>query len=198
MPPMPGSWCCDASVIASVGFLVAVLWILHGVLGSGLQYTLCSMAVTLIWLRLLAAVVVRTSIKTSIRRAHDSFRDLEGRQLIVVGFSWGGAVVAELLAQGLIGGIDQPLALLIAPTTSLVATVAMEEDAALRIRHPFSGDCVQVVHGTADDLFCPHQERWNETDASLHRLYDNHVFLSQASKRELLQILGGLLRSAST
>jgi hypothetical protein len=103
-----------------------------------------------------------------------------------------------MLARGMIGGIDQPSALLIAPTTSIVASIAMEKDPAQRILHPISEECVQVVHGTADEVFCPHQERWNETDVSLHRLYDNHVFLLLASKRQLIEILSCLLRSAHT
>ena len=101
-----------------------------------------------------------------------------------------------MLARGMIGDTDQPLALLIAPTTSLVGSIGMSKDAALRIRHPVNEECVQVVHGTADDVFCPHQERWGETNVSLHRLYDSHVFLQPTSKRRLIEIMSSLLRSA--
>jgi hypothetical protein len=94
---------------------------------------------------------------------------------------------------------DQPSALLIAPTTSLVASVAMEEDAALRVGQVSNNRSVHVVHGTADSAFCPHQERWNTAPGvTLHRVHDNHVFFQRSSQRTLVEILAHILRAAET
>lgn len=103
-------------------------------------------------------------------------------------------VIAEMTALGMIGRFDQPLALLIAPTTSLVALVAKQTDAALRIRHSCNSNRVFVVHGAADHAFCPNQERWEHTGASLHNLVDNHVFMRHSSQRQLINIAGNILR----
>lgn len=101
-----------------------------------------------------------------------------------------------MAALGMIGRYDQPLALLVAPTTSLVASVAKQNDAALRIRHSCNSSKVLVVHGTADHVFCPNQERWQDTGVSLHYLVDNHVFMRRSSQRQLINIAGSILRSA--
>jgi hypothetical protein len=191
-----------------VGVLIAVLWLLHR-FSSGPQWLFASIVVTLICCRLLAAVVVRASIKKSIKIAQHALRKQErGEVIIDRQFSMHTktdcerfvfvVVPAEMLARGMIRDIDQPSALLIATTTSIVPSIAMETDPVQRILHPVGEECVQVVHGTADEVFCPHQERWNETDVSLHRLYNNHVFLLLASKRQLIEILSGVLRCAQT
>jgi hypothetical protein len=100
----------------------------------------------------------------------------------------------------MVGGPDQPSALLIAPTTALVASIAMEKDSALRIaggQELLDDGSVHVVHGSADNAFCPHQERWNAaTSVALHRVHDNHVFFQRASQRKLVDILAHLLRAA--
>jgi hypothetical protein len=110
-------------------------------------------------------------------------------------------VLAEMIANGMVGGPDQPSAFLIAPTTALVASIAMEKDSALRIIARGQGllddGSVNVVHGTADNAFCPHQERWfAATSVVLHRVDDNHVFFQRASQRKLVDILAHLLRAA--
>lgn len=100
------------------------------------------------------------------------------------------------MALGMVGRSDQPLALLIAPTTSLVASFAGQKDAALRITpHSCNPSRVAVVHGTADHAFCPNQERWRETGVSLHYLVDNHVFMRHPSQRQLISIAGTILRA---
>lgn len=101
-----------------------------------------------------------------------------------------------MVARGMIGRLDQPVALLIAPTTSLVASVAKQRDAASRIRHSCNSSRVFVVHGTADHTFCPNQERWQDTGASLHYLVDNHVFMRHSSQRQLISIAGTILRAS--
>lgn len=90
---------------------------------------------------------------------------------------------------------DQPLTLLIAPTTSLVASIAMERDAASRV--DYTNATIHVVHGTGDLAFCPNQERWTTSiGVTLHRLHDNHVFFRQSSQRKLVDILSQLLQAA--
>ena len=70
------------------------------------------------WCRLLAAVVVRTSIETSIRRIsrEGCNADTDHNQILMIAFSWGGADLAEMIARGMIGGDNQFSALLIAAT----------------------------------------------------------------------------------
>jgi hypothetical protein len=116
-------------------------------------------------------------------------------------------VLAEMLARGMVGHPNQPSALLIAPTTSLVATVAMQEDAPLRLQRNQSGGLggpdsrppssrisngskIHVVHGIYDNAFCPNQNRWNGiSGVELHIVHDNHVITRSASLRLLVHIL---------
>ena len=121
-----------------------------------------------------------------------------------------------MLARGTLGNANQPSALLIAPTTSLVATVAMQEDAALRIqrnRHlegmegyedrsmcgrTSNGVQVHIVHGTHDISFCPNQHRWNRiSGVQLHTVHDNHIISRPASLRVLHRILEQILAGDS-
>lgn len=81
-----------------------------------------------------------------------------------------------------------PKALLIAPTTSLVATIAMQSDTAFQIP---CNDQIHVVHGTHDIVFCPNQSRW--TGENVHLLRDNHIFLQQSSQRVMKDLLTRLL-----
>ena len=100
-------------------------------------------------------------------------------------------VIADLLAQMKLG--DRPRALLIAPTTSLVATLSMTKDAAFQVP---CRDGVHVVHGTEDLAFCPNQTRW--TGDNLHRIRDNHVFSRQSSQRILINLLTSILDNGET
>ena len=192
MPPMPGSWCCHPKVLLLVVLQVVIYTLLH-TFTNGWSFALWTLIDVVIWFRILAAIVVRSSIDRSIQITTNML--LEQQQeannnktnVIIVGFSWGGAVLAEMLAKNMVGGTGQPMALMIAPTTSLVASVAMQKDSALRIqRNQISNNMnVHVVHGTADETFCPNQDRWNNTNVSLHRIHDNHVFSRLSSKRYL-------------
>ncbi|CAJ1962847.1 unnamed protein product [Cylindrotheca closterium] len=197
MPPIPGSWCLDKAVCGTIGILILMIFglALHA---SDLHWFLFAFIVFPIWFRILAVIVVRVSIKQGIQIALQAIRESEGRETILVGFSWGAAVLGEMVALGMIGRSDQPLALLIAPTSSLVASVAKQRDAALRIRHSCNSNRVFVVHGTADHTFCPNQERWQDTGASLHYLVDNHVFMRHPSQRQLINIAGSILRSTES
>jgi hypothetical protein len=105
-----------------------------------------------------------------------------------------------MLARGLVGKENQPSALLQAPTTSLVAFVAMQEDAALRVGELFSlttpVQCtkIHVVHGRYDNAFCPHQHRWNAIQGiELHIVPDNHILMRSSSLTCIVQILTQLV-----
>ena len=124
-------------------------------------------------------------------------------------------VIAEMMAQNLIGGSDQPSALLIAPTTALVAKVAWQRDAALRVPQRRSGSGIEesvrpiseddssgsnrvyVVHGSYDQAFCPNQERWESSVVAMSVLRDNHVFLERSSITSLVTILDRLVSQAA-
>jgi hypothetical protein len=128
-----------------------------------------------------------------------------------------------MLARGMIGRVGQPSGLLIAPTSSLVACVAYQRDAASRIRDMAStslvassfdgfvtssistdptvtGPCrVHIVHGKYDETsFCPNQQRWSSIEGlQLHVVPDNHVCSAKPSLRCLTQILEDLLTEAN-
>ena len=120
-----------------------------------------------------------------------------------------------MMAQNLIGGSDQPSALLIAPTTALVGKIAWQRDAALRVPQrrrdggmlenvrPISDDGasdsnrVHVVHGSYDEAFCPNQERWESSVVTTSVLRDNHVFLARSSISSLVTILDRLVSQAA-
>ena len=207
MPPIPGSWCCDVKVLLMAVVLGFLLWAscrLHEYLPGGIIWNLLAIVATFIWFRYLAAIVVRVSIRKSVQICLDSIRQHDN--VIIIGFSWGGAVVAEMLASGMLGDVPRGV-IMIAPTTSLVAKIAMEEDAALRIAASHShyesdgsenSGNIHVVHGTADTAFCPHQERWNSIEGvNLHFLPDNHVFFKRTSQRLLADILTHLVPNAT-
>jgi len=128
----------------------------------------------------------------------------------VVGFSWGGAVGAEMVARGLVPQIPT---LLLAPTTAWIATLSVlspyRRDAALRLVDMVKGEDakptsdsgspltplatedastpsstssldVQVVHAHGDTAFCPHPERW--------QLPSNNTSTSSHSERPPIQL----------
>lgn len=119
-----------------------------------------------------------------------------------------------MIARGMVGQSNQPSALLIAPTTSLVASMAIQEDAALRIqrnqsggnnngglisRRISSGSRVHVVHGIYDNTFCPNQTRWSRiSGVQLHTVDDNHALSRPASLRLLVNILQQILQGDSS
>jgi hypothetical protein len=198
MPPFPGLWCCHPAVVVATVVLGAILYFSFssGVHIHIVQRLLMSLF-ALGWCRILVAVVVRTSIDTSIRTVlkeglNENNDEIDPNKVLIVGFSWGGCVVAEMIAKGLVGGADdQPSALLIAPTTSLVAKAALLEDAACRITglEPYPSK-ISVVHGEYDATFCPNQNRWDDVPGvTLQVLHDDHVFLRPSSLRTLQRIL---------
>ena len=197
MPPMiPGLWCCHPAVIIMT-FMPGATIYLAVTVNTPLLLRLLIILLALAWCRLLVGVVVRTSIETSIRKISREgldADDMDHSRVLIIGFSWGGCIVAEMIAKGMVGGENQSSALLIAPTTSLVARVALREDAASRIAklglaqsHPPK---ITVVHGEYDVAFCPHQNRWNNIPGvHLQILPDNHIFNTTSSLRALERIL---------
>jgi len=95
-------------------------------------------------------------------------------------------VIADLLAKGKLDNHSRVL--LIAPTTSVVARIAFQTDAASLV--PCDGN-VHVVHGIQDQAFCPNQTRW--IGQNLHRIHDNHVFFQPSSQLFLHDLLISLL-----
>lgn len=92
MPPIPGSWCRDKSVCGTIGVLILMIVCLASYGASDLQWFLFAFVVFPIWCRILAAIVVRVSIQQGMQIAKKAIRENEGRDTIVVGFSWGAAV----------------------------------------------------------------------------------------------------------
>ena len=145
-------------------------------------------------LRVGVAWIVRRSIERGVQQAKHYLSDVD----IVVGFSWGGCVAADLLRRGLvvIGDEDRLTCavVLIAPTTALVASVALQTDVASVIT-VCGPSRVHVFHGIHDEEFCPHANRWEQTGVTLHWCNDNHVFLRNESIQALLQTMSDLLEN---
>jgi len=205
MPPFPGIWCCNPYVVL-VSFVLGATIYLSITADVSAVLRLSIVVLALGWGRLLAALVVRTSIESSIRiiSREGLAKDIDHNKVFFIGFSWGGAIVAEMIARGMIGGLNQPFALLIAPTTSLVAKVALQKDVPTRIKElvlspsspppppPNNNNTskITVVHGEYDVAFCPNQERWNHIPGvDLQTLPDNHVFLRSSTLRALKDIM---------
>lgn len=94
MPPFPGVWCCHPKIFAMELVLVLLILVLRG-LESSLGKVVAGIT-TLIWIRFLAAVVVSTSIRISGEQCLKLLDEASDRDenIILVGFSWGGAVSA--------------------------------------------------------------------------------------------------------
>jgi len=103
-------------------------------------------------------------------------------------------VLAEYLCRHSSGAAPGAF-LLIAPTTSLVASAAIQKDAALRRMNENAQ--VHVVHGTLDGAFCPNQHRWRNAPVNLTVLEDNHVFFQDSSRRRLGEILVELIQTST-
>lgn len=193
MPPLlPGTWWWDRNFIA----MTIVCWCGFG--GTArILCALCILASVVGWIRLMAAVAVRSSIRRGVAICLKNMH--EQNIVAIVAFSWGGAILAELIVQGQVGyHVTQPAALLIAPATAFVAKVAMREDAALRI-DPVQDSMVHVVQATNDRQVCPHPERWQNVDGVEYTmLSDIHIFQEQASKHVLAEILVRLLEQRAS
>jgi hypothetical protein len=201
MPPFLGTWWWDRDFIGMAIGLLIICWSGYDLMSrvstsnGGTARILCAfliLASVVGWIRLMAAVAVRSSIRRGVETCCKHMH--EHNIVAIVAFSWGGAILAELLVQGHVGyHATQPAALLIAPATASVAKVAMQKDAALRIIDPVQ-HMVHVVHATHDRQVCPHPERWQAVDGVEYTmLSDIHIFQEPASKRALAEILARLL-----
>ena len=193
MPPVGCSWCIDISMVALLGVVAVTIWacvaVAHLISSRALLVVvrILIVVVGIIFVRLCVARVVRKSIDKGVTIAQ-SYMRRQSDVAIVIGFSWGGGVVAEMLRLGLVGGPGQPAVVMIAPTTALMGSFAMRKDAALSI-HVADADRVHVFHATNDGTFCPHSERWGLTGATTHLCNDNHVFCRRESLDELAHVL---------
>jgi hypothetical protein len=71
---------------------IVLMWLSCHQFTSGFSFwNFVAIAAALFWMRLVAAIVVRTSIKKSMQICLDAIRYQEGN-VIIIGFSWGGAV----------------------------------------------------------------------------------------------------------
>lgn len=197
MPPVGCSWCIDKHMLALLCVLAFMSWSCHDMGGRIDRKWLLFLtrvgivAVSLVVIRFLVAGIVRSSVQKGVQIAHQCLQR-HRNVAVIIGFSWGGGVVAEMLRQGLVGNEGQPPALLIAPTTALMASPALQRDPALEIRVQ-DPTRVHVFHGTEDGAFCPHAERWEQTNATVHWCHDNHVFMQRNSLQELARTLLELL-----
>jgi len=198
MPPVGVSWCFDVGMALLVVAIALAIWaciVLEDYIRKRAWLAVARLSVIIAALflsRLCVAAVVRGSIRKGVNMASTYMR--QRNVDVVIGFSWGGGVAAEMLRLGLVGGVGQPAVLLIAPTTAIMSRFAMKKDAPLTIRVPdaMSGR-VHVFHGTQDEAFCPHSDRWELTGATFHLIHDNHVFCRRESVLELSDVLSALL-----
>lgn len=170
-----------------------VYWNRRGSLGLFLVDILLA-ALWLGWIRLMAAVAVRSSLQKGVELCRNEF--LKHHVTVAVGFSWGAAVLAELLTTCLPDDDDVPAMLLIAPTTAAVAGVGLMEDAVFRIsHHTFPDGLIHVVHATHDRMFCPHPERWEAIESVAYTMLpDSHIFNDRSNKRVLADIMISMLQ----
>lgn len=200
MPPVGFSWCLDVGMFLLLLVIALATWAciaLADYIDSRAWLAVACLAVIIVSLfvsRLCVAVVVRGSIRKGVDIGAAAMR--QRNVDVVIGFSWGGGVVAEMLHLGLVGGPGQPAVLLIAPTTALMSSFAMKKDAPLMIHVPNDmSQRVHVFHGTDDETFCPHSDRWELTGATFCLIHDNHVFCRRESVHELSNVLAALIRA---
>lgn len=104
MPPIPGSWCYQPFFLIMLAIFIGLLYLSasHLLKTQSSVGTLClrfvAILFSLLWLRILVAVVVRQSIDRSIETVQTEIA-VRGHQerAILVGFSWGGAVCIQTL-----------------------------------------------------------------------------------------------------
>ena len=229
MPPMTIGWCCQWQVILLLSVYAMFLWFMRQwcrrlrrqdtawpVVGA---YLLILVA-TVLWFRILVALAVHSSIQSNVKKCRQLIEDYNIS--LVLGFSWGGAVAAELLVDRKIAARHEKDAtipttpihnyqerdnivdtsqrhgisfLLMAPTTSVVASLDwfQPRDASLRVSSRLDS-AVVVVHASNDAAFCPHAERWRGIPSvEWTVLRDNHVFLRPSSERALKEIVNRLI-----
>ena len=205
MPPVTCGWCCTWQALVLLAAYVGFIWLVRHISliareGYGAWASLGSVLLisvgTLLWIRLAASYAIQSAIQFNVNLCQRALLDHDID--LIIGFSWGGAVAAELLTEHPhepFHGRQQPTVVLVAPTTSLVASVNAFQpiDAALRLRTSLDMP-VLVVHAEEDSLFCPNAQRWNDkAGVRLTILRDNHVFLRSSSECRLKELLSVVL-----
>lgn len=196
MPPVGVGWCASPSCLLLVAELVLVPWLCWWLAAEagissvgGAIATLGVLSAAAMLARLCVAGLVRDALRVGVQSAQEIIRK---RQVdVVVGFSWGGGVAADLLRNGHLGVSGSPSALLLAPTTAAIACCALRQDAASAIRID-AANCGRVyVFHASHDGFCPdaQRERWEATGATTHTCQDSHVFERQCSLDEISRAL---------
>jgi hypothetical protein len=192
MPPVGVSWCVDPFCVLLVADLGLAPWLCSW-LSSNARFSAAALILATgavliaaaVWARLCVAGLVRGAVRVGTQRAALLIRQRSVN--IVMGFSWGGGVAAELLRQGRLGTSCTPAALLLAPTTAAIARFTLQDDPA-RVVHIDASDQGRVhVFHASDDGFCPDAQRecWEQTGATTHTCQDTHVFESASSLDEI-------------
>jgi hypothetical protein len=104
MPPFPGSWCWDRNVITMVGGLYLSFRLISRLEHESSSVRLLILRILFgsmvcIWFRFLAAIVVRASIQKGVKLCREEMNRHEEGNVILVAFSWGGAVSTRMLRQ---------------------------------------------------------------------------------------------------
>lgn len=188
IPPVGCLWLYDPWTAALLGLKIYLIRVSLGFalhrgnesLSSRMFYLLiCFMAKYMC-----IAGIVRRSMQRCVKTAMDTIQSDPNLE-IIVGFSWGGSVVAELLRRGLL-----PLkqVIMIAPVTAVIAGLGFQTDAALQVKLEDSRR-VHVFHAVGDSFFCPHPERWLSSGVIFHMCTDSHVFSRRRSKLEIVETI---------
>jgi len=205
IPPIAGGWCWSSRVWGMILVWGLINWLLlkfffyvwqsstldHrwmvAVLG---EFSL--LVWNVFWFRWVVGVIVRTSVQTGCDIVRQTLQHYYPAVDIVIGFSWGGAVLAELLATSTVNDLDDddhkvPPMLLLAPTTAVVAMIAGQVDAAWRF--PRNGGCLNshVIHAQHDTLFCPHRERWQQQQLPAMSTNRTSTTTSATTSRSILE-----------
>jgi hypothetical protein len=196
MPPVGVGWCASPSFMMLVAELVLVPWLCvwvedeAGISSAGAALaTLGVISAAAVLARLCVAGLVRDSLRVGAQRAAATLR--QHPVDVVVGFSWGGGVAADLLREGHLGVHGSPSVLLLAPTTAAIARCALQRDAASAIRIDAANRGRVYVFHASHDGFCPDAQRecWEATGATTHTCHDSHVFERQCSLDEISRAL---------
>ena len=159
------------------GVLIIIIWILL------LSWIILSLS-------LHSGHVVRYSIQHNVRLCQRLLA--QHKVVLVIGFSWGAAMAAECIAQGILdtndhnggdhwqqndGGSTTATSssfmipsLLIAPTTSLVAQLSLPriQDAAMRVRKRLAGQQTIMTRRSLDDHDHHHPQNHHHSTAVVH------------------------------
>ena len=198
-PPFGWRWLCTPWVPAAI----AAFAVGHAVADAAVTYFISrlrapgepphALAVTIVTFTLAVAVAwlpvrwcVYQTVRAAVRRGVDALKfaidcatasDADAESAVLVGFSWGGAVVSELLA----GGDHVRSALLLAPTVFAVAAFAGRNPRSFQPQQ--HGVTVVAVHPLYDPFCSAAQRAWLEaTGCDVVAVPDDHV-LSRSAPR---------------